>query len=183
MAPKFLAKLKILITPLSSKVFFSLDRIVTIVEKTSAWLVLVLIMVTIYDVVMRYLFKQGSVAIQELEWHLFAAIFLLGSSSALQSDQHVRVDVLYKSSRISDRQRALIDVFGGIFFLLPFCIVIIWSSMPFVIDAFVHKEISPDPGGMHYRWVIKALIPLGFSLLLLSAVSELHQRYQKLNRG
>ena len=180
MIPKFLVRSEGVIIQLSLIFWFVINKAIACIGKVSAWLVLILVTITIYDVFMRYLFKQGSVAIQELEWHLFAAIFLLGSSAAIQSDQHVRVDVLYNSSRISERGRALIDLLGGIFFLLPFCTVIIWSSIPFVMDAFAHKEISPDPGGLHYRWAVKALIPLGFGLLFLSALSELRKRYQKL---
>ena len=179
---ELLTQSKRLIGQASSKFWFVVERTVNNVGNIAAWLVLVLVTITIYDVVMRYLFKQGSVAIQELEWHLFAAIFLLGSSSAIQSDQHVRVDVFYKSKRISEQRRALIDLLGCFFLLLPFCAVVIWSSLPFVMDSFIHQEISPDPGGLHYRWVIKALIPLGFLLLLLSAMSELRKRYDKLNQ-
>ena len=177
---EFLAQSKRRIKQASSQFCQMIDKTITYIGTIATWLVLMLVAITIYDVVMRYLFKQGSVAIQELEWHLFAAIFLLGSSSALQSDQHVRVDVFYRSKRISEQRRALIDLLGCFFLLLPFCAVIIWSSLPFVMDSFVHKEVSPDPGGLSYRWAIKALIPLGFFLLILSAVSELRKRYKKL---
>lgn len=137
-----------------------------------AWLVLALVLVVVYDVVMRYLFAAGSVALQELEWHLFSIIFLLGAAYTLKQDGHVRVDVLYHSQRLGDRHRAWINLLGSLLLLAPFCLVVILASWPFVHDAFVHGEGSPDPGGLPHRWLLKAAIPLGFALLLLQGLAE-----------
>jgi TRAP-type mannitol/chloroaromatic compound transport system permease small subunit len=122
-----------------------------------------------YDVAMRYLFHRGSVALQELEWHLFALLFLLGAAYTYKHDGHVRVELFYQ--KLGERGRAWVDLFGNVFFLLPFCALVIWSSWPFVYNAFIFSESSPDPGGLPYRFVLKAAIPLGFLLLALQGVA------------
>ena len=147
-----------------------IDRVNATIGRVSAWLVVGLVGLTLYDVTMRYLFRSGSIAAQELEWHFFGMIILLGAAWTLQRDEHVRVDVFYASSGLSDRHRALIDIAGNLLFLLPFAVLIIWSSVPFVYDAYVRGEISPDPGGLSHRWLLKAAIPLGFGMLAAQAL-------------
>ena len=131
-----------------------------------------MVALTLYDVAMRYLFRDGSVALQELEWHLFALVILFGSAFTLKHGDHVRVDLIYSSRRISDQHRQIIDLLGNLFFLLPFATMIIWTSIPFAYDAFIHQEISPDPGGLGHRWIIKAAIPVGFALLALQGLAD-----------
>lgn len=138
-----------------------------------AWLVLLMVIIVGYDVMMRYLFHSGSVALQELEWHLFALIFLLGAAYTSKHDSHVRVDIFYKSKFVSERQRAWLDLFGGLFLLIPFCLLIIISSIPFVTSSFLAGEGSPDPGGLPWRFLLKAIIPLSFSMLLLQGVADM----------
>ncbi len=121
---------------------------------------------------MRYVFQSGSIGIQELEWHLFSVIFLIGAAYTLKHDEHVRLDVLYRSKFINDKTRAWIDAFGAIFILLPFCILIVVSTWPFISQAFIHNEASPDPGGLPARWLIKSMIPIGFGLLFLQGIAE-----------
>ena len=150
-----------------------LDRLAELGGRLTTFLVVALVGVTVYDVVMRYVFRQGSVALQELEWHLFAAIFLLGAAYTLQHDDHVRVDLIYSSRFIDVRLRRYIDIAGTLCFLLPFCALVIWASAPFVYDAWLHGEVSPDPGGLSYRWAVKALIPLGFALLFVQGLADL----------
>lgn len=157
-------------TSLLDKLLDGVERFNAALGRMSAWLVVGLVGLTLYDVTMRYLFRSGSIAAQELEWHLFGLIILLGAAWTLQRDEHVRVDVFYASSRLSDRHRALIDIAGNLLFLLPFAILIIWSSVPFVMDAFARGEISPDPGGLAHRWLLKAAIPLGFAMLAAQAL-------------
>jgi TRAP-type mannitol/chloroaromatic compound transport system permease small subunit len=140
--------------------------------RATAWLVLGMVLLIAYDVAMRYLFRVGSVALQELEWHLFAPIFLLGAAYTLKHDDHVRVDVLYQSRWMGARRRAWVDLVGTVLFLVPFCLLVIVSSWPFVQSAFVHAEGSPDPGGLPYRWVLKATIPAGFGLLMLQGLAN-----------
>jgi TRAP-type mannitol/chloroaromatic compound transport system permease small subunit len=143
-----------------------------LIGRLSAWLVVALVFLTLYDVMMRYLFQTGSVALQELEWHLFGLIILLGACFTLQEGNHVRVDLIYSSARLSDQSRRLIDITGTLLFLLPFSALIIWTSIPFAHDAFIHHEMSPDPGGLGYRWILKAAIPLGFALLALQGTAQ-----------
>jgi len=135
---------------------------------------------TFYDVAMRYLFRSGSIALQELEWHLFALVILFGASYTLKHDDHVRVDLIYSSERVSDRQRLMIDIFGNLFFLLPFATLVIWNSAPFAYDAFFRAEISPDPGGLTQRWMLKAAVPLGFTLLALQGIADTIKGLMKL---
>ena len=138
---------------------------------------------TLYDVTMRYLFRNGSVALQELEWHLFALVILFGAAYTLKHDEHVRVDLIYSSQRLSDRHRALIDIFGNLFFLLPFAAMIVWTSIPFAYEAFIYAEISPDPGGLTHRWILKAAIPVGFILLALQGLTDTITGLLGLRRG
>jgi TRAP-type mannitol/chloroaromatic compound transport system permease small subunit len=154
--------------------------IIDIFGQLSAYALVLLMTVTALDVFMRYFLNQGSVAFQELEWHLFSAVFLLGSAYTLRCDQHVRVDIFFKSRFCSQRTRKLIDLLGAFFFLLPFCGVIVWSSGAFVFDAFHYAETSPDPGGLTHRWIVKSLIPLGASLLcvqgIITAIAAFRER-------
>jgi TRAP-type mannitol/chloroaromatic compound transport system permease small subunit len=134
-----------------------------------SWLTTVLVIVVCYDVFTRYLLRKTSIAVQELEWHLFAVVFLIGSAYTLRHDRHVRVDVLY--GRLNERQRAWINLIGGVIFLIPFCLLVIYTSSDFVINSFLIRETSPDPGGLPARYILKACIPAGFILLLLQGLS------------
>jgi len=150
-----------------------IDGFTEITGKLLSWLVLLLVAIVSYDVGMRYLLQSGSIAIQELEWHLFSLIFLLGAAYTLKHDEHVRVDVIYQGRYMNDYRRAWVNLLGGLLFLLPFCILIIISSWSFVSLSYIHNEISPDPGGLQYRWLIKAAIPLSFVLLLLQGIASI----------
>ena len=136
-----------------------------------AWLVLGMVLIICWDVAMRYLFQSGSILLQELQWHLFSLVFLLGAAYTLKQDGHVRVDLLYRSGRVGPRGRALIDLLGTVLFLIPFCILVIQGSLPFVENSYRFGESSPDPGGLPHRFLIKAAIPAGFCLLLLQGVA------------
>ncbi|MFQ5691656.1 MAG: TRAP transporter small permease subunit [Nitrospinota bacterium] len=135
-----------------------------------AWLTLAMVLLTVGDVIARYAFGTGAVAVQELEWHFFAALFLLGAGYTFLQDGHVRVDILY--ARLSERWKMGIDLFGGLFFLLPTCAVVIWTSSRFVAASWRLLEGSPDPGGLPARYVLKAMIPLGFALLALQGLAR-----------
>lgn len=134
-----------------------------------AWVSLGLVLVVFSDVVMRYLFNISFVFTQELEWHLFAFIFLIGAGYTLLQEGHVRVDIIYQ--RLKGKGRAWINLIGVLFFLVPGCILIILTSWKFAHNSYAMLEGSPDPGGIPYRFVVKGLIPVGFSLLLLQGVS------------
>lgn len=150
-----------------------IDSISEWTGKVTAWLVLAMVLLISYDVAMRYLFHSGSVALQELEWHIFAIIFLFGAAYTLKHDGHVRVDILYRSRFLSNRHRAWVDLVGTLLFLIPFCLLVISGSLPFVGNSFAMSEGSPDPGGLPYRYLLKAAIPLAFGLLLLQGISLL----------
>ena len=134
-----------------------------------SWLTTVLVAVVCYDVFTRYLLKSSLVAVQELEWHLFAVIFLIGAAYTLKHGKHVRVDVFY--NRFSAKTRACVDFAGSLLFLIPFCLVAIWCSRTFVISAYVIGEVSPDPGGLPARFILKAAIPVGFFLLTIQGLA------------
>lgn len=134
-----------------------------------SWLTTLMVLVVCYDVFTRYLLKNSMVAVQELEWHLFAVIFLIGAAYTLKNEKHVRVDIFYV--KLSKKRQAWINLLGSILFLIPFSILVIWSSQNFVINSFNIREISPDPGGLPARYLLKACIPLGFFLVLLQGFS------------
>lgn len=150
----------------------AIDTLNEYLGRAVSFLVLSLVLLTAYDVAMRYVFHSGSVGLQELEWHLFALIFLLGAGYTLKHDDHVRVDVIYSARWLSDRHRAWINLIGTVLFLLPFCLLVITGTWQFVSDAYVYGEHSPDPGGLPHRWILKAAIPVGFALLLLQGIAE-----------
>lgn len=134
-----------------------------------SWLTTLLVLVVCYDVFTRYVLKKSSIAVQELEWHLFAIIFLIGAAYTLKHDRHVRVDVIYMN--FSPRVQAWINFLGSLIFLIPFSVLVIISSEKFVLNSLKIMETSPDPGGLPARFVLKACIPLGFFLVLLQGIS------------
>ncbi len=138
-----------------------------------AWLTTVLVAIVCYDVFTRYVLKSSSVAVQELEWHLFAIIFLMAAAYTLKDDQHVRVDVLY--TRLSPKAQAWINLAGSLIFLLPFCVLVIWTSWNFLRGSFMMREGSPNPGGLPARYLLKAVIPVSFVCLFLQGLSTAFQ--------
>jgi len=135
-----------------------------------AWLTVGMVLVVFANVASRYLFGGSLLALQELGWHLFGVVFLLGSPHALRVDRHVRVDLLY--ARWSARTQARINLWGALLLLLPFAILGATVSGSFVAASFAVGETSPDPGGLPARYLIKAMVPAGFALLALQALAE-----------
>ncbi len=135
-----------------------------------AWLTTLMVLTVVYDVIMRYGFKKGNIAVQEMEWHLFAVIFLIGAAYSLKKDAHVRVDIIY--TKLNTKQRAWIDFIGTFIFLIPFCIIIIYATRNFIESSWAVGETSPDPGGLPGRYILKAMIPAGFFLLILQGFSQ-----------
>jgi len=146
------------------------DSVNAWVGRTAAWLALLLVLVTITDVTMRYLFRTSFVFVQELEWHLFAVMFLITAGYAHLLNSHVRVDIFY--ARLPRRVKAWVDFVCGILFLFPTVFLLVWTSIPFVATSVRDLEGSPDPGGIPGRFVLKAVIPLGFLLLGIQGISE-----------
>jgi TRAP-type mannitol/chloroaromatic compound transport system permease small subunit len=132
--------------------------------------VLMILMVAnvFYDVVMRYFFNDVSIAMQELEWHLFAAMFMFGIAYTLKEDAHVRVDIVY--DKLSARKKAWVNIFGSLVFALPITLIILYFSIDYTFDAFEMGEGSPDPGGLPHRWIVRAIIPTSSVFLLLAIV-------------
>lgn len=156
-----------------------IKRIISLIESfiervgnLVSWFIILLVLIIVYDIAMRYLFQIGSVALQELEWHFFSLIFLLGGAYTFKHNGHVRVDIIYQSRYMDNKKRAWVDILGGIFLLFPFCILIIISSFPFVANSFSLGEGSPDPGGLPFRYLLKAVIPSAFFLLMLQGLAH-----------
>lgn len=136
-----------------------------------SWLWLVLLAVIVVNVVLRYAFDEGRIEFEEIQWHLYAVGILVGLSYAAESDTHVRVDVLHE--RLSPRLQAWIELYGILLLLLPFITLVLVYGVPFVVSSYRVNEVSQAPGGLPYRWVIKAVLPLGFTLLLAATLSRL----------
>jgi len=141
--------------------------------KAVSWLVLIAVLVSTLNALVRYLFNYSSNAFLETQWYLFAAVFLLGASWTLKRNEHIRIDVVV--GRFSPRVHAWIDILGGLFFLLPLCLVVLYSGVPFFIDALKSGEMSSNAGGL-ILWPAKLLIPIGFALLLLQGLAEIIKR-------
>ncbi len=152
-----------------AKLSRSIDKLNLWVGQGVAWATWVVVLVVFVDVVMRYAFNTSFVFVQELEWHLFAFIFLMGAGYTLLNDGHVRVDIFYQ--RLTPTAKAWINLFGVVLFLIPGCILVIATSWSFVANSFAVMEGSPDPGGIPYRFLLKACVPAGFILLLLQGIS------------
>ncbi|SNS93666.1 TRAP-type mannitol/chloroaromatic compound transport system, small permease component [Ekhidna lutea] len=153
-----------------------IDKLNSAIGKGVSWLTLVLVLVIVIDVILRYSLSITSAASFEMEWHLFAAIFLLGAAFTLKNDKHVRVDVFYHN--FSDKTKAWVNLIGTLTLLLPFCGVALWESLSFVQSSYQLGETSPQPGGLPARWVIKSTIPAGFLLLGLQGISLILSSYK-----
>jgi TRAP-type mannitol/chloroaromatic compound transport system permease small subunit len=145
-----------------------IDNLNAWVGQMVAWVTLGLVLVVFTDVVMRYAFRTSFVFTQELEWHLFAFIFLIGGGYTLLQDGHVRVDIIYQ--KLGFKARAWVNLLGVLLLLIPGCLLIIMTSWSFVYKSWLIAEGSPDPGGIPLRFLLKACIPVGFILLLLQGL-------------
>jgi len=141
-------------------------------------LMVLMILNVFYDVVMRYFFNDVSIAMQELEWHLFAAMFMFGIAYTLKEDAHVRVDIFYDA--MSARKKAIINIFGALIFALPITILIGYYSIDYTIEAYTMGEGSGDPGGLPHRWIVRSVIPLSSFFLLLAILHVVLSQIQVL---
>jgi TRAP-type mannitol/chloroaromatic compound transport system permease small subunit len=141
----------------------------------SAFVVALLVILVFYDAMARYLFSYGSIALQELEWHLFDIIILFGISYTLRENAHVRVDIFYAS--YTKKNKVLIDMISSLFFILPFSLLIIYIGLEFVSLSFSQNEVSSNPGGLGFRYLVKALLPLAFFFLALQALVDFKNNY------
>ncbi len=139
----------------------------------ATWLVLLACLISTGNAISRYAFSVSSNAWLEVQWYMLAGIVFFGAPHTFKRNEHVRVDVIY--SALSERARLWIDIFGGVFFLLPFCAVLLYFTWPWFLDFWQIGESSSNAGGL-IRWPVKLVLVLGFALLALQAVSELIKR-------
>ncbi|MFC4161497.1 TRAP transporter small permease subunit [Chitinimonas lacunae] len=143
------------------------------VGQFAKWLVLVCVLISSGNALSRKLFGLSSNAWLEIQWYLFSAVFLLGAAYTLKHNEHIRIDLLL--SRLSPRRQAMVDIAGGLLFLLPMAIAVSYYVWPVAVQMYVSQEASSDPGGL-IRWPVWWLIPIGFALLILQALSEIVKR-------
>lgn len=146
-----------------------LDRVITKIGKIAAWAGLALILVTIFDVITRRFFVLGSTKLQEAEWHLHTILFVFCLGYAYLKDAHVRIDLVREN--LKERTQWWLEILGCLFFLLPFCGLVVWFGIDFVERAYSTNEISASATGLTHRWLIKSTIPLGFTLLALAGIA------------
>ena len=151
-----------------------IDAVSRFFGKFIIWLVLAAALISAANAVARKAFNIGSNAFLEIQWYLFGAVFLLGAGYTFLQNAHVRIDVL--AGKLSMRTRMFIDIAGILVFLLPMCWFMIQFAWPVVVGAYVSGEMSSNAGGL-IRWPVYALVPLGFGLLALQAISELIKRF------
>ena len=147
-----------------------IDRTIKYLGYFTAFILAVLVLLVVYDATARYLFSTGSIALQELEWHIFDVVILFGIAYTLRENAHVRVDIFYAS--YSPKTKALVNIISSLFFILPFSFLIIYIGVDFVLLSFAQNEASSNPGGLEYRYLVKALLPLSFIFLALVAIKD-----------
>lgn len=165
--------------------------------KLASFMLISLVLIMAFNVAARYAFSASSIGLEELSWHLYAAIFLLGIPYALKTGSHVRVDLFYE--RFSPKTQAIVDLVGTLIFLIPACLVTCWAGWNFTVAAYELGgqpgsvadfftqlittgigEKSQDPGGLLNRWIIKGVIPLSFVFLLIASLAFLLEKVKKL---
>ena len=154
-----------------------IDKTIKYLGYFTALVLIVLVLLVVYDATARYLFSSGSIALQELEWHLFDVIILFGIAYTLRENNHVRVDIFY--AFYSDKTKALINMISSLFFILPFSVLIIYIGLDFVSQSFIQNEASSNPGGLEYRYIVKSFMPLAFVFLSLQAITDVFKNYKQ----
>ena len=142
----------------------AVDWLNRLIGKYVIWLILGSTVISAINAIVRKVFNTSSNAYLEIQWYLFAASFLIAAGYTLLNGEHVKIDVV--SSKLSKRAQIWIVVFGFTVFLIPFCVAILWFSIPFVIKGYISGEMSSNAGGL-IRWPVYAMLPLGFGLLLV----------------
>jgi len=154
-----------------------IDNTIKYLGYFTAIILAILVLLVVYDATARYLFSTGSIALQELEWHLFDLIILFGIAYTLREGSHVRVDIFYAS--YSEKTKALVNLISSVFFILPFSALIIYIGIDFVHLSFIQNECSSNPGGLEYRFLVKALLPVSFVFLALQAITDVQINFVK----
>lgn len=143
----------------------------------TAFILAVLVLLVVYDASARYLFSAGSIALQELEWHLFDLVILFGIAYTLKEGAHVRVDIFYAS--YSPKIKLIVDIISSLLFILPFSLLIIYIGLDFVEQSFVQHESSSNPGGLEYRYLVKALMPISFVFVFFTTLKIIFEDFRK----
>lgn len=143
------------------------------IGKMATWLILIVVLISAGNAVSRFAFNLSSNAMLEIQWYLFSAIFLFCAAYVLKKNEHIRIDVI--AGRLSERAQNWIDVFGILIFLLPMAVIVGYLSWPVFVNAWDSGEMSSNPGGL-IRWPVRLMLPIGFALLILQALSELIKR-------
>jgi len=150
-----------------------IDALNTHVGRSVYWLVLVAVLLSAGNAIIRKVFNMSSNAFLEAQWYLFSAVFLFCAGYTLLRNEHVRIDVI--NGRFSHKTQAWVDIFGTVFFLMPMTLLFIYLSWPVFVRTYTHGEISTNAGGL-LIWPARLLVPIGFTLLALQGVSELIKR-------
>ncbi len=164
-----------------SKFCEGLDTFIRRIGHVVMWTNGILIFAIILQVVLRYGFGRGLVVLEEIQWHLYALGIMIGASYAMMMDSHIRVDIIH--ARLSEKWKLRWDLFGIVFLLLPFIIMIFHQSLDFVYEAFRVNEHSDAPMGLPWRWLIKSVIPISFGLLFVATISRLVRIAVQLRRA
>ena len=152
-------------------VSLAIDRLLTIVGRMASWLWVLLLGVIIVNVTLRYVFREGRIELEELQWHVNAVAFLFAIAYAYRVDAHIRIDLV--SNKLRPRLQAWIELYGTLLLLAPFIAAVLVFSWPFVVHSWQASEISSSPGGLPFRWFLKGVLPAAFLLLLAAVVSRL----------
>jgi TRAP-type mannitol/chloroaromatic compound transport system permease small subunit len=163
---------------LLTRISEGLDRAIIKIGKVAAWAGLALIVVTIFDVVTRRFFVLGSTKLQEAEWHFHVILFAFCIGYAYLKDAHVRIDLVRE--KLNERAQWWIEIAGILLFLLPYCGLVVWFGINFTERSFATSEISASATGLTHRWLIKAVIPIGFTILALSGIAILLRKIVEL---
>lgn len=151
------------------------ERLVQISGHFFAWAIVLLMINIIVQVVLRYVFSRDMVALGELQWHFYAVVVTISVSYAQKEDAHVRVDLFHRN--FSPKAKRIIEIVGILFFFVPLFVIVFWYGCEFTHDAFRIGEKSPSPGGLRWRWLIKAFIPIGAVYLLLNSFARVIRLY------
>lgn len=155
----------------TTRTALAIDRLLDRIGSWFSWLWMAVMVVILVSVILRYLFGQGSIMLEEITWHIYGAAWLVGLSYALVHDDHVRVDVLHEM--FAPRTKAWVELLGILLLLLPFLAIFFWDSIHYFWESFQLGERSQAPDGLPARWVLKSFIPLALFLLIVGAVARL----------
>lgn len=153
-----------------NKLSFWLDKALVAVGELSAWIWLLVLAVVLTNVFSRFVLSRGSIALEELSWHLFGAAVLLALAYSVVRDDHVRVDVLREKFTL--RSQAIIELLAILILALPIVVLMVDALVPFAYQAFIYNERSQAPSGLPHRFIFKSVLPLGLALVALALLSR-----------